>query len=176
MCDANEVITIEQLDSNLSIANCDYPPAEARQEMNKHFIKWKESQSRHHNPPHYQNPAAQSFDDQTTPNFEKFIKKLKENKQLILSGSLKDIIKTPKIPPMMTPNREPDKEDFYWQDMLEDLDIVTKQHPRKSFEQSPKFLKDFLSQNLPTAPNLEPFFYGRGSCRYLEQSGRQWQV
>ena len=146
----------KQLDNNSPTVNLNNATI-ARQQLNEVFIKWKESQPRHLNQPPSQNPEVQSFDHQN-PNFEDFVQSLKDKKQLILSGCLKENLKTPKIPPVITPNHEPDKEDFYWQAMLEDLDIIPTQHPRKSFDQSPKFSKDFLSQNLPTAPALRPFY------------------
>ena len=58
----------------------------------------------------------------------------------------------------MGSNCEPDKEDFYWQAMLEDEEIFKNHKPQRSFDKSPKFTQEYLSHNLPEAPLLQPFY------------------
>jgi hypothetical protein len=101
----------------------EYSAISTRQELEQLFTIWKKSpshQTQPLNPTHVRN---QAFDFKPNLNFDDFIQNLQQNKKLILSGhfsqKLKEILK---IPPKMGSNCEPDKEDFYWQAMLEDED------------------------------------------------------
>ena len=98
----------------------------------------------------------QTFDTKSDPDFDSFIQNLKKNKKVILSGQLVENLN--KIPPKMRTNCEPDKEDFYWQAMLEDENIFAHHKLNNTFDESPKFSKEYLSKNLPEAPPLQPFY------------------
>ena len=62
------------------------------------------------------------------------------------------------IPVNMRTTNDPDKEDFYWQEMLvcDDLFTPTKHPP--SFGKSSKFSKEHLLNIIPEAPELMPFY------------------
>ena len=42
--------------------------------------------------------------------------------------------------------------------MLEDEEMFAHHKPHRSFDEFPKFTQDYLSQNLPEAPLLQPFY------------------
>ena len=145
------------------ILDCDLPShnsgSSIRQDLNQHFKKWNQSQSHLVQPLNRNIPGKQSFDPKLkNNNFQEFVRNLKEKKQLILSGQLSEKSnKISQIPPSMKTNSEPDKEDFYWQAMIESEHIFPNHKLPKILDKSPKFTQDFLSQNLPEAPLLQPF-------------------
>jgi hypothetical protein len=144
------------LENDLFSENSLYP---TREKLDQLFVIWKKSHPHQTQPFNPNRIGKQSFNFKSNPKFDDFVLNLKQNKKLILSGHLSDKLKEiSKIPPKIGSNCKPDKEDFYWQAMLEDEEIFAHHKPQRSFDESPKFTRDYLSQNPPEAPLLQPFY------------------
>ena len=135
--------------------------SQIRKYLNGHFNEWSKSQPF---PAHAKlinaNPSHQSLDPKLT--FDEYLHYLKRKKNSILSGKFsqkaKKTEKLSQIPPKLNINTEPDREDFYWQATIETENLFPDHKLPMIFDESPKFTREYLAQNLPEAPSLQPFY------------------